>query len=228
MSDAHTPFTPLLTAVRMGASGVRFLLPLSLLTLVCTSCTSAEKRAARTAQKAEAENSRAVEERRLRAVDGREIASKRGAEIFVADPHKTFDPARSPGLGSRAFSTGNARVKEFNYAQRVDAQGFRTKDFSGSKTAWMGDSKFKTTEARTKGAYATKSAEVKTAPTKDAREADKTVETRALPGSDRAYLGPETAKMKQPLDQMNLPRTSNELTELKTVEDIRELLNKNK
>lgn len=207
---------------------MRFLLPLFLCALVCAGCASAEKKAARAAEKASLENTRAVEQRRMRAIDGSEIASERAAEIYVADPHKTFDPQKAPGFGSRSFNTTGSRVKDFNYAQRVDAQGFRTKEYNGSKGAWAGDLKFATTAARTNGEYTTKPAAVKTAPTKDAREATKTLATRTLPGSDRAYLGPEAAKAKQPLDQMNLPKTSNDLRELKTVEDIRELLNKNK
>ena len=228
MTGRRAAIPTLLAIPRVEPSAVRFFLPLLLSALVCAGCSSAEKKAARAAEKERIDNSRAVEQRRMRAIDGTEIVSERAAEIYVADPHKTFDPQKTPGFGARAFSTTGSRVKEYHYEQRVGAQGFRTKEFTGSKGAWAGDLKFATTAARTKGEYATKTAAVKTAPTKDAREATKAMATRTLPGSDRAYLGPEAAKVKQPLDQMNLPKTSNDLRELKTVEDIRELLNKNK
>ncbi len=218
----------LLASPRVELSAVRFLLPLLLSALVCAGCSSAEKKAARAAEKERIDNSRAVEQRRMRAIDGTEIVSERAAEIYVADPHKTFDPQKTPGFGGRSFNTTGSRVKEYNYAQRFGAQDFRTKEYSGSKGAWAGDLKFETAAAQTKGEYATKPATMKSAPTKDAREASKTMATRTVPGSDRAYLGPEAAKMKQPLDQMNLPKTSNDLREIKTIEDIRELLNKNK
>ncbi len=208
---------------------MRFALPLSLLMLVCAGCSSAEKKAARQAEKERIENSRAVEERRMRAVDGREIASERAAEIYVADPNKTFDPHKTPGFGSRSFSAKGSQVRDFRYAQRVESTGFRTKDFVGSKTASMRDSKYETSSARTKDfAAASKTMDTKTAATKDAREASKTMATRDLSDGNRTYLGPEAERVKKPLDQTALPRTTNDLRELKSVEDIRELLNKNK
>ena len=208
---------------------MRFLLPLSLLTLALAGCSSAEKKAARAAEKERVANSREVEERRLRSIDGREIASQRAAEIYVADPNKTFDPHKTPGFGSRSFSAKGSQVKDFQYADRVQSGAFRTRDFVGSKTARVADAQYATASARTKDfAGATKAVDTKSAATKDAREAGRTVATREVPGGKRTYLGPEAERVKRPLDQTALPRTSDDLRELKTVEDIRELLNKNK
>jgi len=209
---------------------VRPLLPLALLALACAGCSSPEKKAARQARQEQIVNTRAIEERRLRAVDGREIASPRAAEIFVADPQKTFDPQRTPGFGSRGFNSKGSRVKEFQFAQRTQTGAFRTRDFPGSRTASMSAKGYATMPARTQsygGPKASQAYDTKAAPTRTAREADRTMATRELPGSQRAYLGPEAGKMKTALDPNATPKVSNDLRELKTIEDIRTLLNKN-
>jgi hypothetical protein len=212
---------------------VRIFLPL-LLALAVAGCSSPQKKAARAAaRQAEEEriaNSRAIEERRLRAVDGREIASARAAEIYVADPHKSFDPQKTPGFGARKFQATGSQVKEFHFAQRAQATGFRTQDFTGGKSARFAKAQYVTADARTKdyaGPNAARAYGTKTAPTEEAREASKTMATRALPGGHREYRGPEADKVKKPLDLNYQPRITNDLREMKTIEDIRELLNKN-
>jgi hypothetical protein len=212
---------------------VRFLLPL-MLAIAVAGCSSPKKKAARAAaRQAEQEriaNSREIEERRLRAVDGREIASARAAEIYVADPNKTFDPNKTPGFGARKFQATGSRVKEFQFAQRAQATGFRTKDFAGNKDARFAKAQYVTADARTKeyaGPNAARAVETKTAPTEDAREASKTMATRALPGGNREYLGPEAERVKRAIEPGREPRVTNDLREIKTIEDIRELLNKN-
>jgi hypothetical protein len=209
---------------------VRFLLPLSLLALAIAGCSSAEKKAARQAEQEQIANSRAIEERRLRAVDGREIASVRAAEIYVADPHKKFDPLKTPGFGARSFHATGSRVKEFRYAQKAEATGFRTKDFAGSKAARVADARYATADARTKdyaGPNSARAVDTKTAPTDEARESGKTMATRALPGGNRPYLGPEADRLHKAIEPGREPRITQDLREMKTIEDIRELLNKN-
>ena len=207
---------------------MRFLL--TLLMLACAGCSSAEKKAARQAEAEQSAHSRAIEERRLRAVARGEVSSQRGAEIYVADTTKAFDLNRAYAGGGRGFATGDARTKGFASARTFAVRNYTTRGFYGQKDAWMGSKKFATAAARTKdyaGPNAGQAVDVKTAATKEANEAGKTAATRALPGGNRPYLGPEAAKVKTALDPNNLPRSSNELKELKTVEDIRELLNKN-
>jgi hypothetical protein len=209
---------------------VRFLLPLPLLLLALAGCSSAEKKAARQAEQERIANSRAIEERRLRAVDGREIASVRAAEIFVADPTKTFDPQKAPGFGARSFHATGSRVKEYRYAQQVAATGFRTKDFAGGKPARVADTAYATQSARSSdyaGPNVARAVATKSSTTKDAREAGRTVATRDLPVGDRAYLGPEADRMKRAIEPGREPRVTQDLREIKTIEDIRELLNKN-
>jgi hypothetical protein len=151
--------------------------------------------------------------------------------IMKPDKSKTFDPRAAASIGSRAFGARGAATQDFHFQQRFTPREFRSKEFAGTKSSWLSRFKFSTKDARTQtyaGPNAAKAAEPKTAPTKEAPDADKAAAVRALPGGDRPYLGPEAARMKTPLDPMNLPRTTSDLRELKTIEDIRELLNKNK
>jgi hypothetical protein len=200
--------------------------------IACGGCATKAQRERKQAAAAERANSREIEERRLRAVDGRDIASKRGAEIFVADPHKKFDMSRDPLRPNRSYGTDKARVKDFAYDQKVNPSKFSTRDFYGSKSALAAEKRFATAEANTRGNYtipnADKPAPTKTADTRDARESGVTAAVRELPSAHRPYLGKESEKVHTALDQNNLPRVSNELHELKTIDDVRELLNKNK
>lgn len=165
----------------------------------------------------------------MRAIDGREIASARAAEIYVADPNKTFDPHKTPGFGSRSFSGKGSQVKDFRYADRVQSGAFRTKDFAGGKSARMSEEKYETAPARVQEyAGGARTVDTRTAATRSAYEADKSMASRDLPGGNRPYLGPEAEKVKKPFEPGREPRITNELHELKTIEDIRELLNKNK
>lgn len=150
------------------------------------------------------------------------------------DRERAFDlnqasPFRhSPGTFQ---SSKKAAAKEFQYVQKVAPKSYRTREF-GAKSAWMGDMKFATKNAPTKGKYtlrgADKQAAVKTAPTKEARESGKTAATREMPGANRPYLGKEAAKVHTAMDPNNPPRFTNELKELKTIEDVKELLNTNR
>ena len=131
------------------------------------------------ADAAQRANSRAVEERRLRAVDGRDIASKRGAEVFVADPHKTFDMTRSPLGAGRMYATNKAGVKEFAYEQKVNPSKFNARDFYGAKSARVAEKSYATAEANTRSyREGGKEAPTKTAATREARESSKLAATR--------------------------------------------------
>ena len=150
------------------------------------------------------------------------------------DMNKTFNmqttsPFRhSPGTFQ---SSKSAASKEFYFEQKVTPKGYNARAFSGTKSAWMGDFKFSTKAAAAQGRYeipnAAKPAAVKTAPTKEAREVGKTAATRELPQANRPYLGKEAEKMRTPIDMNNQPRWTNDLRELKTIEDVKALLNKN-
>ena len=230
-------------------SRVRFLLPIPLLlALLGAGCASFGHKSA---QQIEAEEKKAdsslVEKRRLLAVENGDVASKRGAEIAVWDPNKAYDPSRS-SVGGRTYDTRNARVKEFYYDQKAHPGTFGTRDFYGSKKNWSGDMKFAARDANTHGKYAipnaTKAADTRTAATKEAWDAGKTAATKGVYDGRREYLGPESTKLHTPVDPAtmgdwrtggresvtNSVNSVEKYSTLKplTIEDIRELLNKNK
>ena len=222
---------------------VRFLHPIPLLlALFGAGCASSHK----TAQQQDRENSRLVEQRRILAAENGEMASKRGAEILVVDPHKTYDPSRS-SVGGRTYDTGKARVKEFYYDQKTKPGTFTTRDFYGSKSAAIAEKNYATGAANTPGKYTIpnvdKVADDKTAPVREAWDAGKTAATRDLHDGRREYLGPESKKLRQSIDPVTMADWRNggesmvnsgtsmeKYSHLKqlSIEDIRELLNKNK
>ncbi len=182
----------------------------------------------------------------MRALDFGDVASKRGAEILVVDPTKTFDPNRS-GIGTaRTVATGGARTKDFNFDQKVRAGSFLTRAFSNTKSNAAAEKKFATSDARTRE-YAIPDAVKdagKTAATKNLADGNKVAATRDLPDGNRPFLGPESLKVRKAIDPKSLADwrsgggesvsytngTVERMGALKqlSIEDVRELLNKNK
>lgn len=142
-----------------------------------------------------------------------------------------FDIRRSM-VGSRKYSYNAARVKEFRLERNFEPKTYQARDFSGSKGVWLSKLKFWTRNTTGQAKYeipnANKSADTKTLDVVEARETNKTVATRDVPGGQRMFLGKERDKLSAALDPNNLPRTTNHLNEIKTIDDVRELLNKNK
>ena len=166
-------------------------------------------------------------------------------EISNPDPNKSFNLDKAlahrnvPGTFQGSKS---AASKEFYFQQKFSPKGYETRDFGGKKESWFASLKFWAKDASLKGRYeipnATTAAAVKTAPTKDARESSKTAATRELADAHRPYLGKEAEKLNKILDPNKLPRFTRgrntlevdeelQLHELKTVEDVKALLNKN-
>ena len=227
-------------------SPVRFLLPLSLLlALLGAGCSTPMERFNKKLAKQESgervESSRKLEQTRMLKVESGEAGSARGAEIMAADKYKVFDPSRS-AVGGRTYDAGKAQTKDFYHGKTAAAGSYRTRDFSAEKTAWAGDLKFGTKQAPTKD-YATKEAPTKTAATEEASDAGKTAASRGLPDGKREYLGPESKKLRTPVDPATMGDWRNtretvsdsggsieKYSTMKTltIDDIRELLNKNK
>jgi hypothetical protein len=130
------------------------------------------------------------------------------------------------GRAGSTFQTKGAQTQSFQFQQKFTPKSAPTKDFR-AKSWWGNGFRFSTKSASTK-TFETKTAETKAAAVKDAPDASKTATTKPLSDGDRPFLGPESRKLNKPLDPQNLPKLSNELHELKTVEDIKELLNKNR
>ncbi len=211
-------------------------------------CSTQEKRLAKMEQELVKQNSRHTEERRMRAMTYGEVGSQRGAEILVVDPTKAFDPSRS-GIGTiRPYGTGAAQAKGFNFKQKAQAETFNTRDYAGAKANAAGQRSYAAGDANTKGKYeipnATKEAGQRTAETRELRDGTKVAATKDLSDGKRPYLGPESKKLGNALDPKTLADWRSAGTEsviyntntvervgtLKqlSIEDVRELLNKNK
>jgi hypothetical protein len=215
-----------------------------------SACSSAEKRLAKQEQKIIQENSRTVEQRKVNAMNYGDAKSKRGAEILVWDPNKHFDPNRT-GVGTaRQFGTGGSRTKEFNFDQKAQTGNFLTRAFGGSKANSPGEKNFATTDANAKRDFVVPGTTIKTdkaVSTKDLADGSgsKTAAVRDLPGGDRQFLGREQKKMANAVDPAtladwrsgggetviyNADGSVDRIGAMKrlSIDDIRELLNKNK
>jgi hypothetical protein len=137
----------------------------------------------------------------------------------------------NPWGRANQFRTKAARQNEFYFQQKFQPKGYSAKEFK-SKGWWAGDFKFSTKDASTKGKYeipnTANAVATQTKDVKDAREATKTMTTRDLPDGSRKYLGQESRRMEKPLDPTNLPKITNSMRELKSIDDVKELLNKNR
>jgi hypothetical protein len=225
---------------------VRFFLPVILpAVLALAGCSTPEKRLAQAQHKASEENSRRAEEMRMRAVTNGEAGSQRGAEVIQYDPEKTFDPSRS-GVGTvRPYlATKGAKTKEFQ-SREARVETFRTRDFASSKSA-AAQKKYATDDANTRGKYVIpntgKEASTKTAATKEAWDAQKKAPARELADARRPYLGPESKKLGTAIEPKELANWRNgegvvytdgvveKISTFKqlSIDDVRELLNKNK
>ena len=193
-------------------------------------------------------NSRYTEERRMRAMTHGEVASQRGAEILVVDPYKPFDASRS-GIGTvRPYGTGGAQVGNFNFQQKAQAGSYHTRNYAGSKANSVAERAYDAGEANTKGKYqipnADQEAEKRAAETRELRDGTKVAATQDLRDGKRSFLGPESKKLSKAIDPKTMGDWRNAGRESVTysdtsverigtlkqlsIEDVRELLNKNK
>lgn len=180
---------------------------------------------------------------------GRSIAERFGSP--TKQQELVFDTRQGAVGNGRSFTAGAAHTKDFQFSQRFAPAKYETTEYA-TKKSWFGNFRFgsKPADLRTKSdipnadtAAALKSAPTKSAATKDAREGTKTMAVRDLPDGDRDYLGPERQKLNNAVDPKTLAdwRKSGEVvvdagtyvervTGLKqlSVDDVREILNKNK
>jgi hypothetical protein len=152
---------------------------------------------------------------------------------------------RSPGTFHGAKG---AKSRTFHIDQKFAPKSFDARTFSGAKPARAGEMKFATKNAPTSGKYdipnASKKADTKSVEVADARESRKSMPVRDLPDGKRPYLGPESKRLHKPIDPATLGDWRNQgemvgrsgdgtverlssFRELKTIEDVKELLNKN-
>jgi len=161
-----------------------------------------------------------------------------------------FDTRSGAAGDARAVEPSGVRTREFPFSQRYNAAKYETGQFQ-TKKSWFGNFKFGAKSAKLSAkseipnantAAPLKAAPTKAAPTTEARESVKTAAVRDLPDGDRPYLGPERKKLDRPVDPASVanwrdgqakinggaPVEQFETLKPLTVEDVREILNKNK
>jgi hypothetical protein len=159
---------------------------------------------------------------------GRSLAQRFGP----MDQNLVFDPRQGAVGQGQTFNARGAQTSTFQFDQKVTPAKFETREFT-PKASWFSRLKFWTKNASPSGAHEvpniSKQVETKTAAVKDARDASKTVAVRDVSDGDRVYLGPERAKLDRAVDPNKpLPGWTGDKLGTLTLEQVRELLNKNK
>jgi len=178
------------------------------------------------------------------AIENGEVSSMRGAEIYLPDTNKSYDPNKHTASATRNYGTKGAPTKTFDSDRQLRLDTYQARAFFDAKSNEAAQKKFATSEANTRGfLLPKKDPGDKTAPTKTAWDATKTAPSRELADARRKYLGPESKKLGQKIDPKALAnwRTVGEsvvdsdgaidkISTLKplTIDDIRDLLNKSK
>lgn len=143
-----------------------------------------------------------------------------------------FDPRQGAAGKGQTFNAGSAQTKSFSFNQRFAPAKYETAGYQ-TKKSWFGNFKFGAKSADTRGKSeipnVNTAAATKTAATNDSSYAGKTAAVRDLPGRDRPYRGPESKKIDRAVDPNKpLPGWTGDKMDVLTLEQIRELLNKNK
>ena len=127
--------------------------------------------------------------------------------------------------GKTFQSSGSPDTRAFAFSRAFVSKDFSTKTFYGAGS-WGGNFKFSTTQANTKGNYEVPNAgtkvDTKTQDVHNASETRRESPTRTY--ATREYRGPEAKKLKTEL------KSEPEVGNMKqmTIDDVRDLLNKNK
>lgn len=142
---------------------------------------------------------------------------KRNGDATLVMPYQD----KSFITGRQAVSKGSAYVTDFQYAERVNTKAYDAKTYRSGQF-WQGDFQFATDPARTATTTVIPNKETKVAaedvPVKAAAQADK--EYRSRDYTTREFTG--RGHSQGALDAENAPK------EPLTVDQVRELLNKNK
>lgn len=164
--------------------------------------------------------------------------SKRTLQDRLEHPNleKSFDSTKGSPVANRSVGGRKASTKEFS-TRGFSAREFSARDFAGSKPALFGKGKFDTAAAPTKGRNEIPNADAK-APTqavavKSTWDAGKKVDTRTASGAGREFVVKGRSQDRLDIEK-NQPRGTStpigytgDLKSL-TIQDVRELLNKNK
>jgi len=155
-------------------------------------------------------------------------------KILNPDPSRMFDFSSGKTYGAKTFYNRARAVdsKGYNLPARFNANEYLTGGFQGQKGFWMGDFKYHATAANTtprSELVIPKNREAgKSAPVKTDRDARKRYQTGSVPTRD--FRGKEREKLNTSLTPEQAANNGyrGDLHELKSINDIRALLNKSK
>jgi len=123
--------------------------------------------------------------------------------------------------GKSSFSSSKARVREFQFEQKIRVENYVTRDFLGTKGAWEGDFLYQTEAASTEGRYII--------PKKDSEYVTEQVKTEVpVEAEKKARVGEyETTEVQlRGKAQGSLDAQYNRDKQPMSIEDVRELLNR--
>jgi len=156
--------------------------------------------------------------------------------ILRPDENKSFDTSLQKKFGTTGFNSSTGKtivVKKVPESRPYNIKNFLAGTFHSEKSFWMGDFKYSgTSEANTQPRHLftlpEKSYSAKPVAMKSATGWDKKYDAASVPTRD--FRGKERAKLNVPLtpEQAANNGYQGELTELKSIDDVRALLNKSK
>ncbi|MEI8235005.1 MAG: hypothetical protein WCH57_10005 [Verrucomicrobiota bacterium] len=167
---------------------------------------------------------------------GARAEDSRMDQILHPGTERAFDLTKEKRFGSKAFDSRSNKViekKSVFLPQKFDTKTYLTGGYHNDKAFWMGDFKYSVGAANTTPrslflapgkTYQTKAAPVKDAPgVKQYTDASTMLPTRDFRGKERQKLG----TLLTPQQAAN-NGYQGDLTELKSIDDVRALLNKSK
>lgn len=172
----------------------------------------------------------------LGGVAGAQEQESRINQILKPDLGRAFDLTKEKKFGSKGYENQNGRFSQIKSAympQRFQAKDYLTGSFHNEKSFWMGDFKYSVNEANTKSRFSFllpgKTYGTKDVPTK-AFSHQGTYRDSAVTSPTRDFRGKERDKFKSHLTPEQAANNGyrGDLVELKSIDDVRALLNKSK
>lgn len=155
--------------------------------------------------------------------------------ILHPNMNKSFDTSMQKKFGTGSFNNStNGKVielKTVSESRKYNIKSFLTGEFHGEKSFWMGDFKYNLKENKSLSRsflLPEKNFSTNAMPVKGASGMDKKYDAASVPTRD--YRGVERNKMRAHLTPQQAAQNGyeGELKELKSIDDVRSLLNKNK
>jgi hypothetical protein len=164
-----------------------------------------------------------------------QIQEEKIERILRPDMNKSFNVSMQKRFGTSSFDSNTGKVVEMKTVtepRKFSIKSFLTGEFHSGKSFWMGDFKYSTNDASTQPrflfslpgkSYATKAMSVKGAAGLDKPYDVASVPTRDFRGKERERLNTQLTP-----EQAANNGYRGDLKELKSIDDVRALLNKSK